>query len=338
MIVQDTVIVEKALQNLEANTGIIGRWRPLHYPGKNLGLDGTVTLSIDKKKITFNTEVKKELRQYHLDKLLEQAYRNQPFMVVAERILPLVKKRLQDEGVAYIDGAGNVCLRTSEKFLWIEGMKAPETDEQTPASRVFTKAGLKVIYVLLEQQQMVNATYREIADLAGVALGTVNVVIAGLKGNGYLLQLNKKKVLLQNKKELLERWIDGYRDILKPALHLGTYHTREITGWRSLELPADAVWGGEAAAGILTDYLNPQLLTIYTDGTKNALLKKLNLVSKADGNVKIYQKFWKAEPDGLPHDVAPYLLTYADLLMTEDPRCVETAQLIYDNHLKSLFE
>src|SRR5690606_36965023 len=145
MITQDTVIVERALQNLEANTGITGRWKPLHTPGKDTGPDGILTLTIDKKNLTFNTEVKRELRQYQLDKLLEQAYHHQPFLVVAERILPLVKQRLQDEGVAYIDGAGNVHIRTAGKFIWIEGKKVPMRDEQTPAGRVLTKAGLKVV-------------------------------------------------------------------------------------------------------------------------------------------------------------------------------------------------
>lgn len=326
MNVQDTTIIERALQTLESTTGIKGRW------------SGILTLTVNKEDLTFNTEVKKGLRQHQLDRLFEKARNSQPFIVIVESLSSAVKQKLREEGIGYIDGAGNVYFRDTEKFIWIEGNKAPVREQETQAGRVFGKAGLKVVYTFLEQPQIINAPYREIADLAGVALGTINAVMTGLKSNGYLLQLNKRELALQNKTDLLEKWIDGYRDTLKPTLLLGTYHAREINGWRNMELPKEAVWGGESGAGILTNYLIPQLFTIYTAGATNTLQKILNLIPTTEGNLKIYQKFWKVKPTGLPTGVAPYLLTYADLLITEDPRCVETAQLIYDSYLKESIE
>jgi hypothetical protein len=39
-------------------------------------------------------------------------------------------------------------------------------------------------------------------------------------------------------------------------------------------------WGGESAGGILTKYLNAEILTIYTDGAKTAWMKNWKLISQ----------------------------------------------------------
>jgi len=336
MVGQDTLITERALRNLEANTGIKGIWIPQPVNAKDNGLDGKLTLVLDKQKFTFDVEVKRELRQYHFERLLTQANNNRPLMVIADQIFPTLKQRLKDEGIAYIDGAGNIYLRREGQVIWIEGQKAPVGQIHT-RNRIFTKAGLKVIHALLEWPEAINRPYREIASLANVALGTVNVVMAGLKDNGYLLQLNEKTIALKKKKELLEKWIEGYRTILKPAMLLGTYYARE-GNWRTMELPNGAVWGGEPAADKLTNYLDPEVLTIYTAGTKNELTKKMLLAPKIDGNVTVYQMFWNPVLNEKTPEIAPYLVVYADLLITDEPRCVETAEIIYNKHLKTLFE
>ncbi|RZM24281.1 MAG: hypothetical protein EOO88_23360 [Pedobacter sp.] len=60
------------------------------------------------------------------------------------------------------------------------------------------------------------------------------------------------------------------------------------------------------------------------------------LLPTADGNIRLYEKFWKDEQFD-SHPYAPELLVYADLLLTLDPRCLETAEMIYDKHLKYEF-
>lgn len=37
---------------------------------------------------------------------------------------------------------------------------------------------------------------------------------------------------------------------------------------------------------------NPMYWTIYTEGTKQELIKSLRLVSKLEGNLKVFEKFW----------------------------------------------
>jgi hypothetical protein len=183
--------------------------------------------------------------------------------------------------------------------------------------------------------------YRTIAKATGVALGNIKNIILGLRDAGFVIQLNEKELRLQNKKELLNRWIAGYRETLKPALLQGRYRffrQEDFNNWKHLPLTGGVtVWGGEPAAEIITNWLNPQLLTVYTKEKKGALVPKWKLLPDTGGNVLIYDRFWADEEiNNLP--LAPYLLVYADLKITDDPRCLETADMIYDKYLKDGFE
>ena len=235
--------------------------------------------------------------------------------------------------IPYLDGAGNIFINTKGLFIWIDGQKLPRTQLKPQTNRAFTRKGLEAVFYLLQNPGAINAPHRELAALTGTALGNITNVIGGLQEAGFILNLNGKTKMLQHKKELLHRWITGYQETLKPALYLGTYFMFNKTAWQDLELAGDSVWGGEPAAEQMTDYLRAEKLTVYTTEEKSLLVRNWKLVPKETGNLKIYQKFWKETGP-----LAPPLLVYADLVLTNDPRCLETAQRIYEQHLKDDFE
>lgn len=88
---------------------------------------------------------------------------------------------------------------------------------------------------------------------------------------------------------------------------------------------------------MLTNYLNPQTLTLYTNEKKAAFIPKWKLIPDNTGNVQVYEKFWYYE-NQYPFKYAPPLLVYADLMMTGAPRCIETADMIYKQYLRNEFE
>ena len=45
------------------------------------------------------------------------------------------------------------------------------------------------------------------------------------------------------------------------------------------------------------------------------------------GDVEILKRFWNFDPDA---PTAPVPLIYADLIRTNDARCLEAAQMLYD--------
>ncbi|MGF1585501.1 MAG: type IV toxin-antitoxin system AbiEi family antitoxin [Bacteroidales bacterium] len=149
---------------------------------------------------------------------------------------------------------------------------------------------------------------------------------------GYALRVNEKELKLTNRKELLQKWITAYTEKLKPTLYLGNFRFNnpdEFIKWKDLKLERTLTqWGGEGAGNIYTDYLQPEVLTLYTKEKKVNLIKEYRLLPDPDGNVIVYEKFWK---DKKPFkNVIPPIVAYADLLATGNRRCIETAQKIYE--------
>jgi hypothetical protein len=323
-------ILDTATKNLTDYTGLKAHWKAGKEPVDAI-------LYLEDKNIKFYVEVKRELRGHHLEALQQYAKQHQPFMVVAENIFPTLKKQLRDGGIAYLDAAGNIFYDTKNQYVWIEGNKIEKRQEKKK-NRAFTKAGLRVVFQLLLNEETLNQPYREIAAMAGVALGNIKHVFDGLKELGFILRLDKNRMKLLKKRELLDRWIDGYGTALKPMLHIGNYRflkEEDDKAWKKLKPDEEkTVWGSEAAADLITNYLVPLKLDMYTKETKTELMKKWRLIPDPTGKVQVYEKFWNNKTD---QKYAPEILVYADLILTNDPRCMETAKMIYDKYLANEF-
>jgi hypothetical protein len=119
--------------------------------------------------------------------------------------------------------------------------------------------------------------------------------------------------------------------------------TRAFGKWREWGVRADhAKWGGEPAAALLTNYLEPDVLTLYAEKLPARLLVDQRITTArpndAHNLVEIRRPVWGAGLDNRQRaDLVPEALVYADLLTTGDARCNEAAQLIYEQHLARLF-
>lgn len=337
IVLREHTLVVNALGRLFQHTGIPGKWIADSETARHRAFDGQLQLVVEGREIMFYAEVKREIRQQHVNAILDTASQYSPFIVVAGNIPQAVKQQLKEQKIAYLDGAGNMFLNVPGQLISVEGNKLQKEDKQIQ-NRAFTKTGLKVVYLLLAQEEAVQWTYREIADRSNVALGNIPTVFAGLKDAGFMLLLEKGKFMLQNKQSLLERWLTGYREVLRPTLYLGDYKWSSNFGdWMNKKLTEGALWGGEPAADILTNHLNAGRLTIYLQGSKHELVKDWRLLPSSNGNVELYHQFWtNATPT--EQVIVPPLIAYADLVLTEEPRNIETAEIIYKNYLQQTFE
>lgn len=324
-------IVHKALENLDKTviTGVLKKTAPKD-------LDGEIDLLIDNQHYRLFIEIKKELRNHQLPKIQELAEKHKNnFLVVAERIFPKIKEELRYNKIPYLEGNGNIWLKKGKIFLWIDTNKELKTKKEK-TNRAFTKTGLKVLFHFLLNEDTVNQTYRELAHVTGVGLGNINYVINGLKENNYLVKLDKTRYKLVNKKELLEKWMIAYQERLKPELFIGAFRlvkSEDFIKWKQIQFKnKDTVWGGEPAGDILTNYLKPAELTIYTKETKAELIKNYRLIPDPNGNIKVYKKFWDKGDNG---NSVPPILAYVDLMNTGDQRNIETALKINTNALQN---
>lgn len=325
-------IVNTALESLRKHTGVEG----IFTAYKRKGLDGEVEFVFQTGKELFIVEVKREIRNYQLPIIEDMARNNKNFLLIAETIFPKIKEALQKRGIAYLDTAGNIFLQTAKHHLWIEGHKNPKAKMEKP-NRAFKATGLKLIYLFLINENLLNHPQRTIAAEAGIALGNINYILNGLKERGFLIQKGRTEFQIINKNELLQKWMNDFEEKLKPTLHMGNFRfakTDHERNWKQLKLKQhQTFWGGEPAGDMITHYLQPKIFTLYTEETQNNLIKNYHLVPKQDGNIKVYKKFWKGH-DGFNETVVHPILAYTDLLNTGDSRCIETAKIIYDKHIK----
>ena len=325
---QNTIAMPAVFETPALETPQVGRFRP----------DQLLRMTIRGKTFEYYAEVKPYCAK--TDEYILLVHKNEldkPILLIANYINPRVADRLKQEGIQFIDTAGNAFINNTGLFVFVKGNKPPRTQERQPIDRAFRPGGLKIIFAFLCNPGLENKPYREIAAAAGVALGTINRAMIDLEEMGFLLDLGKKGYKLVQKEKLLERWVTAYAEQLRPKLTLGCYRG-EAGWWQGKKLGQwDAQWGGELAAAAWTDYLKPDLITIYTThGGLNRLLLDNRLRRDADGDVEIVERFWEPEGAETKAESVHPILVYADLIATGNKRNIETAKLIYERDILRL--
>jgi hypothetical protein len=263
-------------------------------------------------------------------KLPELHHKYPNLLLVVDRLFPAIKEGLRKLGIPYIETNGNVFIKTKELFLFIDTNKTRKEDK-TGGNRAFTKTGLKVLFHFLEDKSLINQPHRTIALKAGVALGNVPQIIDGLYKKGIIIRLGKKTYVWEIRATLLQQWIEAYETTLRPTLKKGRYALR--TKWDEVNINTDkTVWGGEPAADLLTNHLRPEKYILYTNETRNELIKNYKLIPDKTGTIEVFEIFWNQQDNKKKN--APPLVVYADLLIEGGKRNEETAQIIFDEYIK----
>lgn len=320
-------ILEKALVNLEQNTGYKTDWE-LFEQDHTDHIDAQITFKMNgNKRIFRNVEIKREIRKHHVPQIKEWDEKASPIILVAERLYPNIKTLLIEAGIDWLDGAGNIHLKENDMLIWID--RHTTTPTQKKKNRAFTKTGLRVVFLFLHDETWLNKTYREIAGAADVALGNIKNVLDGLQEHGFILEKSKKVWKLKNKDKLFDQWLTAFADELKPRIQKGWYRFMDKETeqkWQKLVLAPGTVWGGEPAADLLTNGLKPQEFILYTDKNRADLMKMYKLIPDDEGNVEVREPYWTVENETL--NVAPKLTVYTDLMETGDPRNTNIAKQI----------
>lgn len=292
----------------------------------------------------FTVEAKNELRKENkgflyarLDEL--KAKTKRPTLIIAKYITSDVALELRENGINYLDVAGNCFIKYGELLLHIVGQKVHKK-EKTNQAKAFQEAGIKIIFNLLSNPDNLQLSYRELAELADVSIGSVSNVMTELEEQNFILKTKLKRVL-KNKPALLERWVVAYQDVLRPRLvkKQMRFIKPDLTQtWRDFYLDNEegiTLWGAEPAAAILTNQLIPEKFSIYTTQSWQNLGQDIGLVPDMNGKVEVLQIFWKqSQTDN--KQITPPLLIYADLIGSGFSRNIETAQIILENELQHI--
>ncbi len=144
------------------------------------------------------------------------APQNSSPLLISYYISPQMAALLKQKEIEYADCAGNLYLNQMPLYIEIGGQKHPPKPPGT--DRLFRPAGLKLIYLLLRNHQAINATYRALADDAGIALGAIGDLFSELEKRGNLTIDDSGGRHLNAIEELLQRWQLGYLETLRPKL------------------------------------------------------------------------------------------------------------------------
>ncbi len=106
-------------------------------------------------------------------------------LFIADYINPRMGENFRAAAINYVDVAGNAYIKTSNVHIQIEGKKKQFDKTLTIPGRAFTTTGLKTVFALLTNENLLNAPYREIAKQADVALGTIGWVFKDLTDQGF---------------------------------------------------------------------------------------------------------------------------------------------------------
>ena len=301
--------------------------------------DQVVRITADGKEMRLCARIKNRLTKAdEMLAMLQMEEMPYPLLLVTDYITVEAATRLRDNGVQFLDTVGNALINQPPLYIFVMGNKPAKVESAPRTGRLFTGVGLKLVYLFLCQPELVNRPYREIAEMAGVAVGTVNDAMAEMIRKGFILDMGKKGKKLLDRKNLFERWVAAYPDYLKPKLFLGRFRgDGDLLKDVNLD-PALAQWGGEVASAKITGYLKPGTATLYVDKNRVAeLALAFRLKKDPHGNVEVLERFWLAGENFGEKDTVHPVLVYADLAAVGEQRTMETAKLIYEQHLDRYF-
>lgn len=303
--------------------------------------DATIKIAANGKRFPFLAEVKTVDRVVALTTVKNQLGKHGKRGVL---VTPYLTAELADHCKAldlhFIDTAGNAYLRAPGLYVFVRGGRPPTTAMAMGTRGGGTATALRVVFALLCKPELLNAPYRNIAEVADVALGAVGWVFFDLQHRGYITGgLRKRNRRLLEPDRLLDEWVTHFPVKLRPKLNPRRFQALDPGWWQQAQLDHGARWGGEVAGAKLTGHLKPATHTIYLD-TKTApetlatLVKRYRLRADPHGNVEIVDAFWNFPIDeGTRPEVVPPLLVYADLMATLDPRNLEVAKRVREQYI-----
>jgi hypothetical protein len=333
----DAEILDRALQRLRDQTGLVAE-SVVVTPDPVRPCDATVVFRQGDRAFTYLVECRAKVDRVavldHVQATLKDGA--QPGLLVATYLSPALASHCRRVGLSFLDAAGNAYLHDHGLFVWLSGQKPDkEVGRSERASGAFHGRGLRVVFALLAHAPLLQASCREIAEAAGVSLGTTSQSLTDLAHRGFLVVDGDGTRRWVDRPRVLQIWATTFPVGLRGRLAPRRYQARSDDWWKDAH-PATfgGTWSGEVAAAWMLHDLAPMTATVYLPGERGPFLTAHRLKADPQGAIEVLDTFWSfrgAAPD--PEGVAPALLVYADLVSLGDPRTAEQAEQIRERYL-----
>ncbi|MEX2271478.1 MAG: type IV toxin-antitoxin system AbiEi family antitoxin [Vicinamibacterales bacterium] len=271
---------------------------------------------------------------------LPQANAHDRALVLAPHVRPEQAAVLERAGIDYLDLAGNAHLNVPGLFVHVAGQRPPKA--QTTAVPPAQRGWVKTVMALLIRPELPDTPYRDVAEQAGVALGTVAKCMKDLERRGFLVD-DKNGRHVGDRQALTALWVQAYIDGHRPKLEERRFQVlaadkAEI--WTRLQTVMKervhpwALTGADAAAR-RTQFLRAAETEVYAPihafedrDMQRALIAQ---PTAGGGNMLIIEPpgplaIPAQTPGALP--LAPVLLAYAELRYRGTEQALEAAELL----------
>ena len=312
-------LFHEAFHNLKASVGQVQ---------VNIGKNGKGVPLITINGTSFHCLVKPTVRNSNVHSIVrtveeERERTNKPIILLTDRLYPKENAILAENGVSWLDRAGNCVIEYNDLFLKISGNKHTSAVQPKETIKV-AELSIKLTLFFLQYPEAVDLSYREIQEKTGVSLGMITRTFDLLKSKGFVVQTEQGRKIAM-RAELIEWWQQQYNETVKPKLLVArmAFRNQEARkAWKDLPLPQGMCWGGDCGANLTDNYLSPGSFEIYTTIPSSTLIRTGMVLPDPNGEIKIYTKSWIGDDNS---NVAPLLVVYADLLGSGDSRCYEAA-------------
>lgn len=264
--------------------------------------------------------------------------RNGETLLLAPYLAVPTAESFIDAGISFADEVGNIHLALGDEYNWtVIGERKPP---KPPESERMTPAAVELLFQFATNPESAGWTVRDLAAAVGLSKSKVAELRLQFAHEGIFTAHGKEKSPGVTR-ELRDRLISGYSQILRPKLLIGRFRHAEpsvdqFVARLSLEAAAQkipyALTGGPAADAMQHFYRSAEV-PVFLDAKWQ---RSLRLLPDRTGPVRLFKPFgnlvyWR-EFEGKM--VAPPWLVYAELLTGSDPRAREAAEEFRQEYLK----
>jgi hypothetical protein len=258
--------------------------------------------------------------------LVERARRLPRNSVVFAPYVPgPIGRHLSEQGVGYVDVVGNCHLmtKTGGLLVHVEGKKAVREPSPPGGGRL---ASYQLIFSILAQPELLKEPLRRVAAAAGIGKTAAGDQLKRLTQQGVI---GKGNILRQ--RDLLNRWLSAYPDVVRPAWLQGRYRTKDTSPRRIERQIADAwserrwAFGAGAAAWRMNRYYRGEETVIHVGAAPTDELERLHALRDNDGPLTVLVTPGTTAYAGQEPHLAHPLLIYTEMISSADPRLREAA-------------
>lgn len=259
------------------------------------------------------------------------------WILFAPYIAGQIGRHLATHGVNYADAVGNchIQLKTGELLAHIEGKRPRRDEAEQSGSRA---PGYQLLFAILAKPALLDQPVRQLAAASGIGKTAAADQLKRLQRRGLIQRAPSDSAILRPR-ELLDRWLSAYADVVRPSWSCGQYRT-PITDPEELErelerLLAGRIWsfGGGAAAWRMTQLYRGPDTVLHVESLPTDLLRQLRALPSSEGSLTVLETPGVVAYEGALSLVAHPLLVYTEMVASPDPRMNEAASEIRDRFL-----